>query len=53
MSWLARYGWNVLVLWGTRKINWRTALHGIRHQPSALAGRGGSYSVDPDLERQW
>lgn len=53
MRWLAIYAWNVLVLWGLRKIDWRTALHGLRHRPAALAGRGGSYIVDPDLEQHW
>ena len=38
---------NVMTLWCTRKINMRTVVHALRNRPSAVAGRGGSYHVDP------
>lgn len=41
---------NVVFLWVDKKISWRTAFHGIRHFPIALAGRKGSYIVDPTFE---
>lgn len=48
MKIVTMYAWNVAVLLGTRRINWRTALHGLRHRPIALCGRGGNYIVDPE-----
>ena len=33
-----------------RKINWQTALMAVRDRPVAVAGRGGSYAVDPDYD---
>jgi hypothetical protein len=52
-----RYAWNVVVLLAGRHITWRTALHGFRQRPVALAGRRSpvagrqcSYVVDPDFD---
>lgn len=44
------YAWNVLVLLTSRKITWRSAIGALRERPSAAAGRGGSYVLDPDFE---
>lgn len=41
------YTFNVLSLWCTRKIDLRTVLYALKNRPSAVAGRGGSYHVDP------
>ncbi len=41
------YVFNVLSLWCTRKINMRTVVHALRYRPIAVAGRGGSYHLDP------
>lgn len=44
------YAWNVLVLLMSRKITWSSALGSLRERPIAVAGRGGSYVLDPDFE---
>lgn len=38
---------NVLQLWYTRRIDFRTAVYAMRERPIAVAGREGSYHVDP------
>lgn len=41
------YALNVLKLWCAGKIDFRTVVHALRNRPIAVAGRGGSYHVDP------
>lgn len=41
------YIFNAISLWCTRKIDLRTLVHALRNRPIAVAGRGGSYQVDP------
>lgn len=41
------YVLNVLSLWYARKIDFRTVVHALKNRPIAVAGRGGSYHVDP------
>lgn len=43
----ALYVLNVLSLWCARKIDLRTVVHALKKRPMAVAGRGGSYHVDP------
>lgn len=43
----AVYVLNVLSLWYARKIDFRTVVHALKNRPIAVAGRGGSYHVDP------
>ena len=43
----AMYTMNVLSLWLSGKVDFRTVIHALRHRPSGVAGRGGSYHVDP------
>ena len=38
---------NVLSLWCARKIDFHTVVHALKNRPIAVAGRGGSYQVDP------
>lgn len=44
------YAWNVLALLVSHKVTWRIATHALRERPIAVAGRGGSYVLDPDFE---
>ncbi len=41
------YVFNVLRLWVSRKIDAPTVVFALRERPAAIAGRGGSYHVDP------
>ncbi len=41
------YLWNLLGLLATRKITLQTAIYAIRVRLVAVAGRGGSFHVDP------
>ena len=41
------YVLNVLSLWCARKIDFHTVVHALKNRPIAVAGRGGSYHVDP------
>lgn len=41
------YVFNVLSIWFARKIDIRTVIYAVRNRPSAVAGRGGLYHVDP------
>lgn len=41
------YFWNLLGLLWTRKITLATAVYAVRVRPVAVAGRGGSFQVDP------
>ena len=41
------YTWNLLMLWLTRKITWATVIYAMKSRPIAVAGRGGSFHVDP------
>ena len=41
------YVLNVLSLWCARKIDFRTVVHALKKRPMAVAGRGGSYHIDP------
>lgn len=41
------YALNVLALWCSRKIDFRTVFYALKNRPIAVAGRGGSYQVDP------
>lgn len=54
VTWFAKewamYLLNVLQLWVTRKITFQTVLHALECRPIAVAGRGGSYIVDPDFQ---
>lgn len=47
-SWL--YVWNVLSLWRTRRISFRSLVMALKSRPIAVAGRDGSYIVDPTFE---
>jgi hypothetical protein len=44
------YVWNVLSLWCDRKISFRTLVMSVKSRPIAVAGRDGSYIVDPTFE---
>lgn len=44
------YFWNVAQLFAERAITWQTAIHALRNRPIAVAGKGGSYIVDPAFE---
>lgn len=44
------YTWNLLSLWFGRKITFRTVRHALKNRPIAVAGKRGSYAVDPDFE---
>ena len=44
------YALNVLSLWLKQKINFRTVVHAFKNRPTAVAGRGGYYIVDPTFE---
>ena len=41
------YIFNVVPLWCARKIDFRTVVHALKKRPMAVAGKGGSYHVDP------
>lgn len=41
------YFLNILLLWITRKIDMRSVVIALRNRPIAVAGRDGSYQVDP------
>lgn len=41
------YTVNVLRLWFTQKIDFRTLTFALRERPDAIAGKGGSYHVGP------
>lgn len=41
------YLWNLLTLWVAGKIDWHSVVYALRERPIAVAGRGGSYHVDP------
>lgn len=41
------YTWNLLSLWAGRKITWPTVIYALKSQPIAVAGRDGSYHIDP------
>lgn len=49
LFWLM-YAFNVLMLVLERKITMLTAIYAAKERPIALAGRGGSYIVDPTFE---
>ncbi|WP_157896785.1 hypothetical protein [Acidovorax carolinensis] len=44
------YTWNLLSLWFSRKINFRTVRYALKNRPIAVAGSLGSYIVDPEFE---
>ena len=44
------YVWNVLALWCARKISFHTLVMSVKSRPIAVAGRDGSYIVDPSFE---
>lgn len=41
------YVLNLLTLWCASKIDFHTVVHALKNRPIAVAGRGGSYHVDP------
>jgi hypothetical protein len=47
LAFKVQYTWNLLVLWVTRKIDWKTLCWAHGEKPIAVCGRGGSYCVDP------
>ena len=49
LFWLM-YAFNVLMLVLERKITMLTAIYAAKERPIAVAGRGGSYIVDPTFE---
>lgn len=44
------YARNVMALLVSHEITWRSAIGALRERPIAVAGRGGSYVLDPDFE---
>lgn len=47
VCWIFGYVFNAFSLWLARKIDLQTLLHALRNRPAAVAGRGGSYHIDP------
>ncbi|SOE91500.1 hypothetical protein SAMN05446927_8429 [Caballeronia arationis] len=45
-----QYAFNVGRLLLRRRITWQTFKYSLRERPIAVAGRAGSYVVDPDFE---
>lgn len=45
-----RYVFSAARLWAARKISLGTLRHALRERPIAVAGRGGSFQIDPDFE---
>lgn len=44
------YMWNLLDLWVQGKIKWETVRYAAKSRPIAVAGKGGSYQVDPSFD---
>lgn len=44
------YMWNLLGLWVQGKIKWETVRYAAKSRPIAVAGKGGSYQVDPGFD---
>lgn len=45
-----QYTCNAVALWLSSKIDFQTLRYALRKRPAAVAGKGGSYAVDPDHE---
>ncbi len=48
--WTCRYTWNAACYLLRRRIRFRTFVMALRERPIAVAGKGGSYILDPDFE---